>query len=177
LGLGDSSRPVRACGYIRAISIRRDKPTALCVLDPARAVRAIADALGREARRELVELVVDAWVDTVPEPELADNYAKALDGLAPDDLREVSGWPGTSGAAVAIANREFLLGAFSRLGDARRDTLRHAAHLRGLAAFEAGVSEVQVLATVLPALPAARLHALAHESTVLYLSDRLGGEN
>ncbi len=159
------------------ISIRRDKPTALCVLDPARAVQAIADALGREARRELVELVVDAWVDSVPESELAEHYAKALDGLAPEDLRDVAGWGAGTGGPVALANRDFLLGAFSRLGDARRDTLRHAARLRGTAAFDAGVSEVQVLQTVLPSLPLARLHTLAHESTELYLSDRLGAAN
>jgi hypothetical protein len=147
------------------------------VLDPARAVRAIADSLGREARRELVELVIDAWVDSVPEPELARHYAKALAGLDHDDLRDVAGWPGTSGVAVALANRGFLLAAFSRLGDGRRDALRCAARLRGHAAFEAGVSEVRLLATVLPSLSAARLHALAQDSTALYVADRLGGEN
>lgn len=159
------------------ISIRRDKPTALCVLDPARAVQAIADALGHDARRELVELVVDAWVDSVPESALEEHYAKALAGLAPDELREVAGWPGSAGAPVALANREFLLGAYSRLGDARRDMLRHAARLRGTAAFDAGMSEVRLLQTVLPSLPPERLHALAHESTELYLSDRLGAAN
>jgi hypothetical protein len=159
------------------IPIRRDKPTALRILDPARAVQAIADSLGRDARRGLVELVVDAWVDTVPEHELGAHYAKALAGLAPDDLREIGGWPGTSGLAVALADREFLLAAFSALGERRRDTLRLAARLRGNAAFDAGISETQVLASVLPCLPTARLHALAHDCTELYLSDRLGGEN
>jgi hypothetical protein len=159
------------------MSTRRDKPTALRVLDPARAIHAIADAIGREARRSLVELVVDAWVEAVPEGELARNYAKALAGLAPEDLREMAGWPGTSGATVALANRQFLLGAFAGLGDARRDALRQAARLRGDAAFEAGMSEVQVLATVLPCLEPARLHVLARECTELYLVDRLGAEN
>jgi hypothetical protein len=91
------------------VPIRRDKPTALCTLDPARAVRAMADSLGRDARRELVELIVAAWVDAVPESELEGHFAKAIAGLAPEDLREIAGWPGTSGVAVALANREFLL--------------------------------------------------------------------
>jgi hypothetical protein len=157
--------------------IRRDKPAALCVLDPGRAVQAIADALGRDARRELVELVVDAWVDAVPETQLAGNYRKAIRGLAPEDLRELAGFPGTSCASVALANPEFLRGAFAGRGDGRRDALRRAARLRGLAAFDLGLSEVQVLAMVLPCLTPARLHALARDCTQLYIADRLGGEN
>ncbi|HEX2702526.1 MAG TPA: hypothetical protein VHM72_03730 [Solirubrobacteraceae bacterium] len=159
------------------MAIRRDKPTALRVLDAGRAIQVMADALGRDSRRELVELVVGAWVDAIPEHELAANYAKALAGLKPDDLRDVAGWPGTAGVAVALANREFLLSAFAGLGDARRETLRCAAALRAVAAFDAGVSEVQVLGTVLPCLSAGRLRALAEECSGLYLSDRLGGEN
>jgi hypothetical protein len=89
------------------MAIRRDRPAALRVLDAARAIRVMADALGRESRRELVELVVDAWVEAIPEHELADNYAKALAGLRPDDLREVAGWPGSAGTAVALANPAF----------------------------------------------------------------------
>ena len=94
-----------------------------------------------------------------------------------DSLRAVAGWPGSAGTAVALANREFLLAAFAGLGDARRDTLRRASVLRAVGAFDAGVSEAQVLATVLPCLSAARLRTLAHECSGLYLSDRLGGEN
>jgi hypothetical protein len=159
------------------MAIRRDRPAALRLLDAGRAVRVMADALGRDARRALVELVVEAWVEAIPEHELAANYAKALVGLAPDDLREVAGWPGSGGTAVALANREFLLAAFAGLGDARRDALRRAASLRAVGAFDAGVSEAQVLETVLPCLSAARLRTLAHECSELYMSDRLGGEN
>lgn len=157
--------------------IRRDKSSSLCVLDGPRAIRSIADSLGREARRALVEFVVDAWVDAIPDSELADHYAKALAGLGAEDLREIAGWPGSPGVAVALANREFLLAAFSGLGDARRDGLRLAATLRGEAAFDAGVSELQVLDTVLPCLSEAELDKLARACTELYLSDHLGGES
>lgn len=157
--------------------IRRDKPTALCTLDPARAVRAMADSLGRDARRELVELIVAAWVDAVPESELEGHFAKAIAGLAPEDLREIAGWPGTSGVAVALANREFLLRAFGALGGRRREALRIAACVRGAAAFDAGVSETQLLDSVLPCLSNAQLAELAHESLELYLNDWFGGEN
>jgi hypothetical protein len=137
----------------------------------------IADSLGREARRELVELVVTAWVDAVPDSELERHYAKALDGLAPEDLREIAGWPGTSGVAVALANREFLLAAFAALGTRRREALRIAACLRGAAAFDAGVGEAPVLDSVLPCLSAAQLGELARECAELYMHDWLGGEN
>jgi hypothetical protein len=159
------------------MAIRRDKPAALRVLDAGRAIRVMANALGRDSRRELVELVVEAWVEAIPEHELAANYAKALAGLEPHDLREVAGWPGGGGTAVALANREFLLAAFAGLGDARRDALRRAASLRAVAAFDAGISEAQVLETVLPCLSPARLRSLAEDCSGLYLSDRLGGEN
>ncbi len=147
------------------------------MIDPACAIRAIADSLGREARRSLVELVIEAWVEAIPETELASHYAKALDGLAPEDLREIAGWPGSSGVAVALPNRQFLLAAFSALGEQRREALRVAATLRGAAAFDAGVSELQVLGTVLPCLTEAQLDKLARATSELYLDDRLGGEN
>jgi hypothetical protein len=156
---------------------RRGKQDALRIVDPARAIHAIACAVGRDARRELVDLVVTAWVDAIPEHELAGHYRKALSGLAPEDLRELAGWPGTRGVAVAIPSREFLLGAFGSLGAARRDALRSAACLRGCAAFDAGVSERQVLDTVLPCLSRGQLTRLAREATELYLTDRLGTEN
>ncbi|HUB75786.1 MAG TPA: hypothetical protein VL977_01955 [Solirubrobacteraceae bacterium] len=157
--------------------IRRDRSSALCLVNPARTIRAIADSLGGETRRILVEEVVDAWVDAIPEPELAENYAKAIDGLSYEDLREVAGWPGSPGVAVAVANREFLVAAFAGLGDGRRELLRRAATLRGLAAFDAGVSEVQLLDTVLPCLAPEQLAALVRRCTELYLEDRLGSEN
>jgi hypothetical protein len=159
------------------VPIRRDRSHSLCFVNPARTIRAIADSLGSEARRTLVEVLIDAWVDAIPESELALNFAKAIDGLSYEDLREVAGWPGSSGVAVALPNRAFLLAAFSGLGDARRDALRRAATLRGEAAFDAGVSEVQVLDTVLPCLSAAQVADLVRAVTELYLEDRLGGEN
>ena len=123
-----------------------------------------------------MELVVGAWVEVIPEHELADHYRKALAGLAPEDLRDVAGW-GACGVAVAIPSREFLLGAFRSLGEGRREALRQAACLRGISAFDAGVSELQVLTTVLPCLTRAQLTALARDATELYITDRLGTEN
>ena len=42
----------------------------LCFVDPADAIRAIADSVGREARRQLLGEAVRAWVDeTLLEPE------------------------------------------------------------------------------------------------------------
>jgi hypothetical protein len=154
---------------------RRSKQGALRIIDPARAIHAIAEATGRDARRELVELVVTAWVDAIPDVELAGHYKKALAGLGHDELRELAGWPGSG--LVALPSREFLAGAFAALGPRRRELLRSAACLRAASAFDAGVSEAQVLATVLPCLSQAQLTKLARECTSLYLADRLGCEN
>ena len=155
---------------------RRGKQDALRILDPARSIHAIAAAVGRDARCELVELVVAAWADAVPEEELATHYAKALAGLVPEDLRELAGF-GAPGVAVAIPSREFLERSFSGLGGARREMLRVAACLRATSAFHAGIGELQVLNTVLPCLSRTQLTELARECTELYLTDRLGTEN
>jgi hypothetical protein len=155
---------------------RPGKQDALRILDPARAIHAIADAVGRDARLELVDLVVAAWADAIPEQELDEHFAKALAGLAPTELRELA-CCGAPGVPAAVPSREFLVRAFSGLGSARRKTLRIAASLRAVTAFSAGVSELQVLNTVLPCLSRAQLTELARECTQLYFTDRLGIEN
>ena len=76
-----------------------------------------------------------------------------------------------------IANKEFLLKAFTRLGEHRREALRIAAGFRGDDAFEAGVSEEQALDTVLPWLSRERTMELAAEAVELYCWDRLGSDN
>ncbi len=50
----------------------------LCFVDPADAIRAIADSIGREARRQLLGEAVRAWVDEIPDDELETHYARAL---------------------------------------------------------------------------------------------------
>ena len=42
---------------------------ALCFVDPADAIRAIADSIGREARRQLLGEAVRAWVDEIPDDD------------------------------------------------------------------------------------------------------------
>ncbi len=147
------------------------------MFEPAPAIHVFAESIGREGRRELVLRVVAAWVDAIPEHELSSHYAKAVGALSSDDLRELAGWPGAGEGAVALANPEFLVAAFGSLGDRRRATLCRAACFRAAAAFDAGVTETKVLATVLPCLSRERLEKLARECTELYLTDRLGGEN
>jgi hypothetical protein len=147
------------------------------MFEPAAAIRMFAESIGREARRELVELVVAAWVDAVPERELATHYEKAVSALSADDLRELAGWPGAGEGAVALANPQFLVAAFPSLAGRRRATLRRAACFRAVAAFDMGVTETKVLATVLPCLSRERLEQLARECSELYLADHLGAEN
>jgi len=50
----------------------------LCFIEPQDAIRVIAESVGREARRQLLGEIVRAWVDEIPEQELASHYAKAV---------------------------------------------------------------------------------------------------
>ena len=59
----------------------------LCFVDPADAIRAISDSIGREARRQLLGEAVRAWVDEIPDSELEVHYAKAIAELDEHDLR------------------------------------------------------------------------------------------
>jgi hypothetical protein len=127
----------------------------LCFIEPQEAIRVVAESVGREARRQLLGEVVRAWVDEIPEDELQVHYAKAVDELDDDDLSILAAWHASLEVGQPIANKEFLLGAFSRLG----------------------VSEEQALGTVLPWLSEERLRELAAEAVELYCWDRLGSDN
>ena len=63
--------------------VRRVKP------QPGEAIRVIAESIGREARRALLSAVIEAWVDDIPEHELAQHYTKAVHDLEPIDLRQL----------------------------------------------------------------------------------------
>src|SRR5688500_11370020 len=149
----------------------------LCFIEPQEAIRVVAESVGREARRQLLGEVVRAWVDEIPDDELAVHYAKAVDELDEDDLSILAAWHASLEVGHPIANKEFLLGAFAHLGDNRREALRIAAGFKGEDAFEAGVSEEQALTTVLPWLSEERLMELAAEAGELYCWDRLGSDN
>jgi len=149
----------------------------LCFIEPQEAIRVIAESVGREARRQLLGEVVRAWVDEIPEDELLVHYAKAVDELDEDDLSILAAWHASLEVGPPIANKEFLLGAFSGLGQHRREALRIAAGFKGEDAFEAGVSEEQALDTVLPWLTPPRLMELAAEAVELYCWDRMSSDN
>src|SRR5215216_2149345 len=149
----------------------------LSFIEPEQAIRVVAESIGREARRQLLGEIVHAWVDEIPDDELAQHYAKAVEDLDEDDLSMLAAWHASLEVGQPIANKEFLLGAFPRLGEHRREALRIAAGFRGDEAFEAGIGEEQALDTVLPWLSDARLMALAVEAVELYCWDRLGSDN
>src|SRR5215212_8136482 len=122
----------------------------LCFIDPQDAIRVIAESVGREARRQLLGELVRAWVDEIPEEELASHYAKAVDDLDEHDLSMLAAWHASMEVGTPLANKDFLVGAFPSLGNNRREALRIAAGLRGEDAFNAGVAEEQALEAVLP---------------------------
>ena len=137
----------------------------------------VAESVGREARRQLLGEVVRAWVDEIPEDELESHYAKAVEDLDEDDLSMLAAWHASLEVGHPIANKDFLLRAFSRLGDHRREALRIAAGFRGDEAFDAGVGEEQALETVLPWLSEERSRELAADAVEIYCWDRLGSDN
>jgi hypothetical protein len=150
----------------------------LCFIEPRDAVRVIAESVGREARRQLLGELVRAWVDEIPDAELAGHYAKAVADLDEHDLSMLAAWHASMDVGQPIANREFLVGAYPALEDeARREALKIAAGFRGEEAFDAGVAEEQALATVLPHLSRERCVELASECLDLYFWDRLGSDN
>ena len=149
----------------------------LCFIEPQQAIRVVAEAIGREARRQLVGEVVRAWVDEIPDDELEGHYAKAVEDLDEDDVSMLAAWHASLEVGQPIANKDFLLKAFPRLGEHRREALKIAAGFKGDEAFEAGVSEDQALDTVLPWLSEERLMELASEAIELYIWDRAGSDN
>jgi hypothetical protein len=150
----------------------------LCFIEPHDAIRVIAESVGREARRQLLGELVRAWVDEIPEVELASHYAKALADLDEHDLSMLAAWHASMDVGQPIANREFLAGAFPSLDhEARREALKIAAGFRGEEAFNAGVGEEQAIETVLPWLSSARAEELMSECLELYMWDRLGSPN
>ena len=149
----------------------------LCFIEPKDAIRVIAESVGREARRQLLGELVRAWVDDIPEAELESHYAKAVADLDEHDLSMLAAWHASLEVGQPIANKDFLINAFSSLGENRREALKIAAGFRGEEAFEAGVAEEQALETVLPWLTRERAVELAGECVQLYCWDRLGSEN
>ena len=150
---------------------------ALCFIEPQDAIRVIAESVGREARRQLLGELVRAWVDEIPEQELASHYAKAVADLDEHDLSMLAAWHASLEVGQPIPNREFLTSVFPTLGENRREALKIAAGLRGEDAFNAGFAEDQALDMVLPWLSEERATELAAECLELYCWDRLGCEN
>jgi hypothetical protein len=149
----------------------------LCFVDPADAIRAIADSVGREARRQLLGEALRAWVDEIPDGELQEHYAKAISELDEHDISMLAAWHGSMEVGQPVPNRDFLMGAFDSLGDNRREALKLAAGFRGEEAFESGVAEDETMETVLPWLSRDRCAELAAECLELYCWDRLGTSN
>jgi hypothetical protein len=156
---------------------KSDKIMPLCFIYPQDAIRVMVESVGKEARRQLLGELVRAWVDEIPEQELASHYAKALIDLDEHDLSMLAAWHASMECGTPVANREFLVNAFPSLGEARREALKIAAGMRGEEAFNAGVAEEQALETVLPWLSHERCEELAAECLELYCWDRLGCEN
>jgi hypothetical protein len=138
----------------------------LCFVDPADAIRAIADSVGREARRQLLGEAVRAWVDEIPEAELEVHYAKAISELDEHDLSMLAAWHGSLEVGQPVPNRDFLMAAFGSLGDNRREE-----------AVDSGVTEEDALELVLSLLGPPRLMELATEALELYVWDRAGSDN
>lgn len=118
-----------------------------------------------------------AWVDDLPEGELEIHYAKALAELDEHDLSMLAAWHGSLDVGHPVPNRDFLMGAFSGLGENRREALKLAAGFRGEEAVEAGVDEDHALETVLGWLSPERLMELSLEAMDIYVWDRIGSDN
>jgi hypothetical protein len=146
----------------------------LCFIEPSEAIRVIAESVGRRARRALLAEVIQAWVDDIPEGELAQHYGKAVRDLDHEDLSMLAAWHATLEVGMPVASADFLVGAFDSLGCHKRDALKLAARFRGDEAFLAGVGEEETLDIVLPWLSEYRLEQLASAALQIYVDDRIG---
>jgi hypothetical protein len=149
----------------------------LCFIEPGEAIRVIAESVGREARRALLSEVIEAWVDDIPEEELAQHYARAVSDLDHEDLSMLAAWHATLEIGTPVASAEFLVGVFDGLGEHRREVLKIAARFRGDEAFLAGVGEEEALDIVLPWLSPERIERLSAAALDIYVNDRAGSEN
>lgn len=149
----------------------------ICFVDPADAIRAMADSLGREGRHQLLGEAVRAWVDDIPDGELETHYAKALAHLDEQDLSMLAAWHSSLNIGHPVPNRDFLMGAFGSLGENRREALKLAAGFRGEEAVEAGIDAERALDTVLSLLSPERLMELSAEAMDIYIWDRIGSDN
>jgi hypothetical protein len=149
----------------------------LCFIEPGEAIRVIAESVGREARRALLSEVIEAWVDDIPEEELAQHYARAVSDLDHEDLSMLAAWHATLEIGTPVASADFLVGIFDGLGDHRREVLKIAARFRGDEAFLAGVGEEEALDIVLPWLSQDRIERLSAAALDIYVNDRAGSEN
>lgn len=149
----------------------------LCFVDPADAIHVISESVGREARRQILGEALRAWVDEIPEEELEHQYARALADLDQDDLSLLAAWHGSMDFGQPVPNRDFLMGAFSSLGEHRREALKLAAGFRGEEVLEDGLTEELALETVVGWLSPERLLDLANEAVEMYIWDRIGSDN
>lgn len=149
----------------------------ICFVDPADAIRVIADSVGREGRNQLLGEAVRAWVDDIPDRELEIHYAKALAELDEHDLSMLAAWHSSMNLGHPVPNRDFLMGAFGSLGENRREALKLAAGFRGEDALVSGLDEDEALETVLGMLSPERLMELSMEALDIYVWDRIGSDN
>ena len=149
----------------------------LCFIEPGEAIRVMGESMGREARRSLLAEVIEAWVDDIPEEELAQHYVRAVSDLDHEDLSMLAAWHATLEVGTPVASAEFLVGVFEGLGDHKRDVLKLAARFRGDEAFLAGVGEEEALDIVLPWLSEERVRRLCASALEIYVQDRIGTEN
>src|SRR5919197_1288677 len=146
-------------------------------IEPAEAIRVMAESIGREGRRALLAEVIQAWVDDIPEQELELHYSRAVTELGHEDLSMLAAWHASLDVGRPVASAEFLVGAFASLGEHKREALKLAARFRGDEAFLAGVAEEETLDIVLPWLSESRLASLAATAVEIYARDRLGTDN
>lgn len=150
----------------------------LCFIEPQNTIRVVSESIGREARRQLVGEIVRAWVDELPDDELSGHYSNAVAALDAQDLTVLAAWHAALEIGQPVANKDFLVGAFSGLAcEERREAMRIAAGFRTDDAFDKGASDEQVIDTVLPWISEGRLIGVAAEALQLYMWDRLGSEN
>ena len=149
---------------------------ALCFIEPSEAIRVVMDSVGRPARDRLATVLIQAWVDEIPNGDLDRVYAEAVNGLDMDDLALLAAWHASLDVGDPVASREYLLDTFAALGEYKRQAVQLAVGFHGDNDLRSPVGR-QALASVVPTLNGEQADLLTATAVESYMEDRLGSLN
>jgi len=146
-------------------------------MEPEDAVATVFDSVGVEARSHILDELTSVWIDALPESRLKAEYDRVVEGLDNEDLSMLAAWHATLEVGVPVANREFLVKAFPRLGEGRREALKVAAMFNYDSAIKKNSQYESAVRAAVRGLSSDGVIELLESCMQIYCWDRLGTAN